>query len=506
MNAVIYARYSSEMQRDGNSIQGQIDECTKYANSNKITVIKTYIDEAKTGQNVAGRDGFKQMLHDAYNKKFDALIVYDLSRFSRNMKEYREFKDILVDELGIRFISVCEKIDETPEGFLLESMQVMLNEYYIRKLSASTIRGLNVNARQGKFNGGTAPLGYYIDSNGFYQINKNERPIVQMIFDLYLTGMGYLSICNKLNELGFKTRKGQEFGKNSIYEILRNKKYMGLYEFNRTPKTQKYQKANNHARRNEEEIIKVDNAIPPIITAEQFQKVQDKLKRREKGTPANGEVYLLRGLITCGKCGNILLGHKAVNRNKDIYYGYCCSNKTRNKTCNLRIINKQVIENEVLLFLRDIYTDETRANIYEYVGRHLNRYKDDKTNKIKILKTEIDKNKKQADLLLTNFDGTNKLVNNKINELNNLIEKYEKEIEHLKMQSESSESITPKMIAAELDELNGLENKSKEEQRRIINKYIKKVVINEDNDNFHIDIFSNLDKFCVRNCGGRGGT
>lgn len=114
--------------------------------------------------------------------------------------------------------------------------------------------------------------------------------------------------------------------------------------------------------------------------------------------------------------------------------------------------------------------------------------------------------KKQADLLLTNFDGTNKLVNNKINELNALIEKYENEIEHLKIQSKSSEAITPKMIAAELDELNGLENKSKEEQRRIINKYIKKVVINEDNDNFNIEIYSTLDKFCVHDCGGRGGT
>ena len=496
----IYARYSSENQRNGNSIEGQIDVCTNYANRQGWNIVETYIDEAKTAKQVAGRADFNRLLQDGMDKQFDILLVDDLDRFARNIKDHFSLKELIVEQMGLRLVSVNQHLDESPESFINETVHAMMNHYYVLKLAKATIRGLNVNAKKGKFNGGITPLGYYIGEHGQYLIDENERPIVQMIFDLYVSGVGYLAICNHLNALGFKTRKGREFGKNSIYEILRNKKYIGLYEFNKAPKKSKSGKWNNHKRRDEAEIIKVENAVPQIITIEQFEKVQEKLKSRERNSKPSGEVYLLRSLITCGKCGNILLAHRSTSKNKAVYFGYCCSNKSRSKSCNLRTVQRKTIEDEVLLFLRELYTDETKANIYEFIGNRLKGLNDTNERRMKALRDEIKKNERQIELFIENFQGQSKSVNKKIFELEAVNERLENEIENLKPTKETIKEITPQMIAKELDELNGLDEKPREEQRRIINKYIKKIVINETDNDFCVGIHSHLDKFCPSVC------
>ena len=159
--------------------------------------------------------------------------------------------------------------------------------------------------------------------------------------------------------------------------------------------------------------------------------------------------------------------------------------------------------------MREIYTDETKKKIYEFIGNQLGKLNNRNDGRIEALQQEIKKNESQIELFLTNFNGQSKSVNNKILELETLNERYEIELERLQTKKEVHQEVIPELIAKELDELEGLDNKPREEQRRIINKYIKKVVINEDNDNFIIDITSNLDKFvpkdniiCVSGDGG----
>ncbi len=86
---------------------------------------------------------------------------------------------------------------------------------------------------------------------------------------------------SSLNELGYKTKRGKTFGKNSLHSILRNPKYCGIYEFNVSPKRDVSGSRNNHGRKSENEIIRVDDAIPAIITKEQFDKVQNIINSRQ---------------------------------------------------------------------------------------------------------------------------------------------------------------------------------------------------------------------------------
>lgn len=131
------------------------------------------------------------------------------------------------------------------------------------------------------------------------------------------------------------------------------------------------------------------------------------------------------------------------------------------------------------------------------ISSKMDRIRNDKAGKIAALNCEIAKHKSKVALFLENFEGNSRLVNEKIYELEGLIDSLEREKERLQLMNESSQKITPAMIAKELDELEGLDNKPRIEQQRIIQKYIKKVEVNDDSDNFFVDIHSALDRFCV---------
>ena len=118
MNAVIYARYSSDNQRE-ESIEGQLRECKEYADQNGITVVRTYIDRALSAK-TDSRPQFQQMIHDSATHTFEAVLVWKLDRFSRNRYDSAHYKRILKNN-RVHVVSVTEPISNTPEGIMLES-------------------------------------------------------------------------------------------------------------------------------------------------------------------------------------------------------------------------------------------------------------------------------------------------------------------------------------------------------------------------------------------------
>ena len=119
MKAVIYARYSSDNQREA-SIEGQLRECMEYAAQNDITVIANYIDRALTAPS-DNRPDFQRMIKDSYKHCFDMIIVWKLDRFSRDRYDSANYKHILKKN-GVKVVSAKENISEGPEGIILESM------------------------------------------------------------------------------------------------------------------------------------------------------------------------------------------------------------------------------------------------------------------------------------------------------------------------------------------------------------------------------------------------
>ncbi|MEI3405663.1 MAG: recombinase family protein [Christensenellales bacterium] len=165
MKAVIYARYSSDNQRE-ESIEGQIRECTEYAVRNDITILSSYIDRALSAR-TADRPEFQRMIADSEKGLFDVVLVWKLDRFSRDRYDSAHYKHILKKN-GVRVISARENISEGPEGIILESMLEGYAEYYSAELSEKIQRGQKENALKCRSNGGNIPLGYKIVAQTAY--------------------------------------------------------------------------------------------------------------------------------------------------------------------------------------------------------------------------------------------------------------------------------------------------------------------------------------------------
>lgn len=119
MKAVIYARYSSDNQRE-ESIEGQLRDCMQYAEYNDIQVVGSYIDRAMSAK-TDNRPNFQQMIKDSAKRLFDVIIVWKLDRFARNRFDSAYYKNILKKN-GVRVISAKESISEGAEGIILESV------------------------------------------------------------------------------------------------------------------------------------------------------------------------------------------------------------------------------------------------------------------------------------------------------------------------------------------------------------------------------------------------
>ena len=157
MTGIIYARYSSDNQRE-ESIDGQIRECKEFAEKNDIRIIDTYIDRALSAK-TDNRPSFQQMIKDSSKGLFDVIIVWKLDRFARNRYDSARYKAQLRKN-GVKVISANENISEGSEGIILESVLEGMAEYYSADLSEKVIRGLTENAIKCKFNSDPITLGF----------------------------------------------------------------------------------------------------------------------------------------------------------------------------------------------------------------------------------------------------------------------------------------------------------------------------------------------------------
>lgn len=347
MRAVIYARFSSDNQRD-ESIDAQVRACTDYANSKGFQLIKVYEDKALTATSDR-RPAFLRMIADAEAGLFDAVIIHKLDRFSRDRYDHAYYKRKL-KRAGVQLFSVLENLDSSPESIILESVLEGMSEYYSKNLAREVKKGLHETALQCKHTGGIPPLGYDLGADKKYIVNEQEAGAVQLIFKLYASGMGYNTIIDKLNELGYVTKRGGQFGKNSIHDILKNEKYIGIYTFGKTVGG-KSGPRNSHSP--SPDMLRIAGGVPAIIDIDTWEKVQRKMGRHKSGAFKAKHVYLLTGKIICGNCGGAMVGEPCKNRAGEPMYYYVCATRKRKKTCLKHAIPCAKVESAVLQKLEE---------------------------------------------------------------------------------------------------------------------------------------------------------
>ena len=340
MNAVIYARYSSDSQRE-ESIEGQIRECTEYAQRNGITILGTYIDRALSARS-ADRPEFQRMIHDAEKELFEIVLVWKLDRFSRDRYDSAHYKHILKKH-GIRVVSAKENISEGPEGIILESMLEGMAEYYSAELSEKIRRGQMENALKGKNNGGQVTLGYRTGTDGVLEIDPKTAPIVKEIFQRYDSGELMKDIVDSLNSRGLLTAAGKPFRIASLGTVLKNRKYLGEYHYG---------------------SISIPDKLPVIIDQQQFERVQRRMESN-KHAPAKAkadEEYLLTTKLFCGKCGRMLAGESGTSRTGAKHYYYKCAGAKHDHSCKLKAIKKQWIERAAVILTIERVLNDTEID------------------------------------------------------------------------------------------------------------------------------------------------
>lgn len=402
--AVIYARYSSHNQRE-ESIDAQLRECHDYAQKNGFLVIEEYCDRALSGK-TDNRASFQRMINDAQSQGFSFVLVYKLDRFARNRHDSRVYKETLKD-MGIKVISIKEDIPETPEGIILESLMEGLAEYYSASLSQNIKRGMTENALKCKFNGSGCPLGYTITPEKDYAIDPIGEKVVQEIFTLYAEGKTSAEIIRHCNSKNYKTSKGQPFNKSSIYRIVTNDRYLGIYRHG---------------------DIATEGGIPQIIDKELFDKVQ-KIVNKNKAQKARGKAktnYLLSGKVFCGHCGNSLIGECGTSKVGKIYNYYKCYGRKVMKNCTKATESQKWLEEIVVkTIIEKVLTDE---NILDIADKVMNLIENDTSTAVELkhYNNELkDTRKKINNIVDMIADGVaNKSVAAKLTELEN----YEKEI------------------------------------------------------------------------------
>ncbi len=498
-SAVIYARYSSDNQRQ-ESISAQVHDCREYADKNGLVIVKTYIDEAMSAT-TDERPEFLKMIQDAKAGFFDYVLVHKLDRFARNRYDSAIYKKKLRDS-GIKIISITQPLDDSPESAILESVLEGMDEYYSKNLAREAMKGLKENARKCLHNGGVPPLGYDVTKEKKYIINEEEAAIVRLIFEMYAKGQGYTKIIDELTRIGYKTKRGQPFSKNSIYEILRNEKYNGVYVYNRVV-SKENGKRNNHKEKNGAEVIRIPKGIPRLIEEKLFKNVQaimDSRKLHSERARQKAVInYLLSGLVVCGRCGGKMVGNTI--RRPKIYGYYECNFRERQKTCDAPRIRKERLEELAL----EVMDENIFVSIPELLERvnELNKEQDiEITRNLKSINETLIAIKSNNENLLKAIEagGFSQVIHNKIIEN----EKVETELlvrlkEYTKKQKASN--ISTELMSSMLEEARKkiYIYKDEVETKNLINKFINQVVVNED----EIEISLNL---ILDTNGGGGGS
>lgn len=349
-----YARYSTDRQTE-NSIQYQLREIRRYCDENGIRLTATFTDEGQSGTNT-DRAGFQALVAGAKRHDFDAVVIYDISRGSRDVADWFAFRKEMI-LLGVEVISATgQRLGDltNSQDFLLELLTVGMGQAEVLGTRQKSIDGVAAKARDGVFLGGLPPYGYDVVGQQ-YVINPEEARIVELIFDLYADGCGYREIIDALG--GALGKRGRPLGTTSLRSILTNERYVGVYTWNKRHVKLLRKWAGG---KENPDAVRIEDAVPPIIDRGTWERVQERMKdhKRNAKNKAIRRSYLLSGLIECECCGGTYVGHTSRNsRGYETAY-YVCGNKYRTHTCQAKNINAPELEEFVLTQLKEFLREQ----------------------------------------------------------------------------------------------------------------------------------------------------
>ena len=423
MIVALYARVSTTKQAEKDlSIPDQLRQMKEWCKAKKYSVAVEYVEPGASATDDR-RPVFQQMIAEACGNPppFDAIIIHSLSRFFRDSFQFA-FYERQLKKAGVQVISITQQTGDDSAGEMARSIFNLFDEYQSKENAKHTLRAMKENARQGFFNGANPPYGFRkveaeIQGNKGMkkrlEIDPAEAAMVNRIFQLYLEGyqgqaLGVKGIAAHLNERSL-TMRGSRWNRNIIHYMLTNRLYLGEYTFN---------KIEAKTRRLKDESEWITYQIEPIITADTFSQVKQRLANRspEKVPPriVNAPT-LLTGLIKCGCCGaSMTIATGKGGR----YRYYKCSNRINNlargNTCQNNNIPMAKLDGLILEAVANrVFTPERMEVMMKELQHNLKNSRSDHDEQLKKLTKELEAVKQQQNRLyeavekgLLPMDGT----------------------------------------------------------------------------------------------------
>lgn len=376
--AALYIRLSVEDgdKEESNSVTNQRMLLNDFLNDNPdIELYDTYIDDGFSGTDFE-RPGFEKLLEDLYSKKFNTVIVKDLSRLGRNYIEVGNYIEKIFPLFNIRFIAINDQIDSIKNPDSVNSVIVpfknLINDEYCRDISNKIKAVLNVKMKKGEYVGAYAPYGYLKDPEDIHHliIDEEAAKVVKLIYELTLNGLGRTAIAKKLNELGILNPTGHRaeelkmripvaedkrnikysWCSTTVRQILKNAMYCGD-TIQHKGKLISY-KIHKRVLLPEEEWVVVKDTHEAIIDRETFDKVQKEILGRDTKMNSDGKISIFAGHIKCADCERAM-SKKVASKYKGKareYYHYMCSAYMRSggTKCSKHTIRNDELEQAVL--------------------------------------------------------------------------------------------------------------------------------------------------------------
>ncbi|EOU1871560.1 recombinase family protein [Clostridium perfringens] len=519
----IYCRVSTEEQSEnGYSIDEQERLLEEWCKKMGYVIYKCYSDRGISGKNIKDRPALKELLSDAKAGKFDMVISWKINRLSRKLEDVLKIVNLL-EKNNITFKSYSEPFEtDTPAGRMQFQMMALIGEFERGTIAQNVKMGMIAKAKSGNWCGGRV-LGYDLVPNNSpeeekkgknkLEINEKEAEIVRFIFNEYSKGKGYKAITNKMNKLGYKTKKGNNFSVGSIRDILTNPVYIGEIRYNVRQNWSEKRRRNINPN-----PIRVKGKHEAIIDRELWDKVQLILESK-KGKPSriyDGE-YPLTGILRCPKCGAGMVISRTTNTladgtKKRIAY-YCCGNWKNKGTsvCNSNTIRVDKANEYVFKKIEELVSNEA---VIKAVVKNINKERKDKVKPAKRLLGDIDKELEKLDKrkrkifeayeddILTKAEF--QIRKDELNEKIRILEEEKKPLLNT-ISEDVSEEIPYEFIKDILKNFSKVlnSNVSREQQKKLLHMIISEITMNESReiDSIKLNINDKLVEYLVKEGG-----
>lgn len=353
IKAALYARVSTEEQKENFSLASQIELLRKHASDNNYEIFSEYVDGGYSGTSFE-RPEFQRLMNDAKQNKFGLIIVYKIDRFFRNNKDLLNVVYEL-EGIGVNIRSITEPFDTSNYlgKFVLSlfgSIAELERNTFLERSKTGKLR----RYREGYYSGAQpAKFGFnYNKETRKLEINEKEAEAIRMIFSLYnQPDSSLVKVTRTLRKLGYKAKEGSLMREDVVHSVLRDFVYTGIWYANRFGKGGKLKPR--------DEWIEVK--VPRVVNDDLFERTQHLLQTRRNYCERNAKYnYLLQGLVKCGDCGNTIAGTAdkqfQVKNGKSFgpYFKlyYRCTHFAKNKynklvNCRLKYIQAQKLESAV---------------------------------------------------------------------------------------------------------------------------------------------------------------